>query len=291
MTAIRFHVWGCRGGRNTRGSRIGNSTSCYSLVTGEDLFVFDAGRGLVTAAEEVAPGGQLADVKRVHVIITHAHMDHWEGLKDAQWMWRRGNGVELTVFAPNEALTTIRAGHEPPAFVALDVLALGTLAKLSFVPTVAGTQVALPGATLTTAPLHHYSGIAPNRRFLETVGYRLAIDGGPAIAYLCDHEPTAATQPVEDALLADSQLALVDANYARIADHAFGHGSIEYAAQVARRHTNVHVLATHHGPMLSDRDIDDAHRTFGKGCANLAVSTEHSEARWNPAARRFEPVP
>ena len=89
-------------------------------------------------------------------------MDHWEGLKDAEWMWRRNNGLELTVLAPKEALDTIRGGHQPPAFVALEVLALGTLET-------AGIRRArrrrrpsrCPGATLQTVALHHYSGIDP----------------------------------------------------------------------------------------------------------------------------------
>ena len=53
VTDIRFQVWGSRGGRNTHGSRIGNLTSCYSLRAGEDVFVFDAGRGLLVLAEAV----------------------------------------------------------------------------------------------------------------------------------------------------------------------------------------------------------------------------------------------
>lgn len=290
MTSIRFKVWGCRGGRNTCGSSLGNATSCYSLAVDDELFVFDAGRGLVALAEEVVDGGALAAARRLHLVITHAHMDHWEGLKDARWMWRRNNGIALHVLAPREALDAIRQGHQPPAFVALEVLALGTLASLQFTELHPGSKVALPGATLEPVALHHYSGIAPNQRHLDTLGCRLAIDTGPAVAYLCDHEPTPQTRAMESAVLAASQLALVDASYARVADHAFGHGSIEYAAELARVHPSTRVLATHLGPDLSDREIEDAHRHFGATTPNLAIAVEGCEEHWDPAARRFARV-
>ncbi len=224
VNETQLHIWGCRGGRNTWHSRIGNATSCYSLAVGADLFVFDAGRGLGALAAALAGDERLRAIERLHVLVTHAHLDHWEGLKDAEWMWRRDNGLELTVLGPQEALDTIAAGHAPPAFVPLEVLALGTLRRLSFVALAAGASVALPGATLETVALHHYSGLEPNRRYLDTLGYRLAVTDGPTVAYLSDHEPTAATRALEDAVVATAQLVIVDANHSDVAQHTFGHG-------------------------------------------------------------------
>ena len=287
MSQILLQVWGCRGGRNTSGSHIGNATSCYSLAVGADLFIFDAGRGLGTLAAALATDARLRGVERLHVLVTHAHMDHWEGLKDADWMWRRDNGLELTLLGPGEALETIAAGHQPPAFVALDVLALGTLRRLSFVELTAGASIELPGATLHAVALHHYSGMAPHRRYLDTLGYRLAIADGPTVAYLSDHEPTADTRAMEDAVAAASQLVIVDANVSDVAQHAFGHGSIESAAELARRHPATHVLAGHHGPLQSDRQIEDALSRHGAGVPNLAIAREGSDAVWDPTAGRF----
>jgi phosphoribosyl 1,2-cyclic phosphodiesterase len=274
VSSTVLQVWGCRGGRNTRGSQVGNSTSCYSLAVGADLFIFDAGRGLCPLAASLATDERLRRIERLHLLLTHAHMDHWEGLKDAEWMWRRDNGLELTVMAPKEAIDTIRGGHRPPAFVDLEVLAVGTLRRLSFVELVPGTRVDLPSATLDPVSLHHYSGIAPNRRYLETLGYRLAVAGGPTLSYLSDHEPTGETRAMEDAVAAGSQLVIVDANYSDVAQHAFGHGSIESAAQLARRHPATRVIAGHHGPMQSDAQIEDALRRHGAGVSNLAIARE-----------------
>lgn len=284
MSDITFGIWGCRGGRNTHGSRLGNLTSCYSLRAGDALYVFDAGRGLLPLADAIVSGA-IAQVSRVHVLVTHAHMDHWEGLKDAPWMWARNNGLALEVFAPAEALAAIRQAHEPPSFVPLEVLAQGTLARFGYVELAIDTTRALPGATLRTFALHHYSGAGMDRRYLETLGYQLTIDDGPTIAYVTDHEPTDATRAIEDAILAPAQLAILDASYGDVHEHAFGHGSIEYAATVARRHPGVHILAAHHGPLRSDDAIDEAARRHAM--PNLAVATEGTTLVWHAPTRRF----
>ena len=113
--------------------------------------------------------------------------------------------------------------------------------------------------------------------------------GGPRVSYLSDHEPTEATRAIEDALLADCQLAIIDANYGAIADHAFGHGSIEYAAGLARRHPTTWVLAAHHGPLRADAAIEAMHRRYGADCPNLTLAIEGAGARWDAVAGAFKP--
>jgi phosphoribosyl 1,2-cyclic phosphodiesterase len=282
-----LQIWGCRGGRNAHRSRIGNLTSCYSLRVGPELFVFDAGRGLIALADALLDERTITGVERVHVLVTHAHMDHWEGLKDAAWLWRPNNGLALTLLGPSEALAAIRRAHEPPSFVALDVLALGTLASFAYVELAAGAVHAMPGAVLTTVALHHYSGLATGRRHLETLGYHLAIEGGPRVAYMCDHEPADTTRATEDRLLSTSDLALVDANYGELAEHAFGHGSLAYAAELARRHPHTIVMATHHGPSRTDDAIEEGLRVHAAGLPNLRGARDGTILRWDAAPARF----
>jgi ribonuclease BN (tRNA processing enzyme) len=287
MDSLGFDVWGSRGGRSRDGSRIGTLTSCYSIAVGSDLFIFDGGRGLARLAEAVFSDARFAAIQRVHVLITHAHLDHWEGLKDAEWMWRKGNGLAVTVFGPKEALDAIQAGYQPPAYVPLEILALGTLGSLAFVELAADTTTAVAGATLKTVALHHYSGMTPHRRYLAALGYRLEVPGGAIVVYLNDHEPVATTRVAEDSVLAGAHLAIVDANYCNLADHAFGHGSIESAAEVARRYTATVVLASHHGPMSTDTQIEDGHRRHGAGLGNLAIAVEGDRWIWDGTAGQF----
>lgn len=276
VSPTELRVWGCRGGRSALGSRIGNLTSCYSVRVGDDVYVFDAGRGLVALADAVLGGedAALRDVRRVHVLVTHAHMDHWEGLKDAAWMWRPRNGIAVAVYAPAEALAMIRRAHEPPSFVALDVLAKGTLESFEMYELEVGEVRELPGATVAARPLHHYSGVAPTRHYLHTLAYQLAIAGGPRVAYACDHEPTAETHTVEHELFSTSDLVLVDANYGELGEHAFGHGSLAYAAGAAARYPRTTIVATHHGPGRTDDAIEDGLSRHGVGRANFAIARD-----------------
>lgn len=283
----RFQVWGARGSRNASDSRIGKATSCYSLVVGSDLFVFDAGSGILALSAALQTDDRLSRVQRVHLLISHAHWDHWEGLKDADWMWRKGNGLELTIMAPAEALAAIKQAFGPPSFVALDILAIGTLASLRTVELHSGSSLPLPGATVETMPLHHYSGIAPNQRFLETLGYRLSVDGGPTIAYVCDHEPTDKTSAMERAAVDAADLAIVDASYSDTTEHAFGHGSIESVAQLAREFPDTDVLAAHHGPLRSDAEIEEAAHRHGADLERFSLAREGDCLDWDGDARRF----
>lgn len=286
----QFHIWGSRGSRNALGSRIGNSTSCYSLAVGSELFVFDAGSGLLRLSAALRTDERLTHIERVHLIVSHAHWDHWEGLKDAEWMWRKDNGVELSILGPKEALDTIRLVCEPPSFIRLETLAIGTLASLAFVELKAGASFPLPGATLEALALHHYSGIAPNRRYLETLGYRLVVDGGPTIAYLCDHEPTDDSFEMERQTVSSADLSIIDASYSDIAEHSFGHGSVESAARLARALPDARVLIAHHGPLRTDEEIEDAVARHASDLAQLAIAVEGATEQWDTSTGRFTPL-
>ncbi len=233
---------------------------------------------------------RLAKIERVHLLISHAHWDHWEGLKDAEWLWRKGNGIALSIMGPKEALDAINKAFSPPSFVPLDILAIGTVASLSLVELSAGESTQLPGATVDALALHHYSGIAPHKRFLDTLGYRLSIEGGPTIAYICDHEPTAETSEMEKTAVASADLAIIDASYSDVSEHAFGHGSIESVAQLARSFPDVPVMAAHHGPLRSDEQIEEAAQRHGEGLERFSLAVEGASLDWDADAGRFVPT-
>jgi phosphoribosyl 1,2-cyclic phosphodiesterase len=257
-------------------------------MVGEDLFVFDAGSGLVALSAAQLRDAEMRGVRRVHVLVTHAHLDHWEGLKDAEWLWAKGCGVELTILAPQEALDAMNNAFQPPSFVKLDILAIGTVERLSYVPLKARDSLDLHGTRLEILELYHYSGLAANKRFLDTYGYRLTVPGGPTVVYMCDHEPVPETKPMEDAALAGAHLAVVDASYCHCSQHAFGHGSVESAAGLARRFADTLVLAGHHGAMQEDEVIEEAMQRHGADLDNLSLATEDTAGLdWDAQAGRF----
>jgi phosphoribosyl 1,2-cyclic phosphodiesterase len=286
---IQFDVWGCRGSRNFVPSRskIGNRTACYSLLVGEDLYILDAGRGLAALAQSMRTEARFKKVSRAHVLVSHAHMDHWEGLKDADWFWYRGNGLRVTILATRQGLDAIRSGHDHPSYVPLELLAEGTVARLDHRELKAQETVAIENLSLRTYALNHYSGQGFSRRPLDTLGFRLEVKGGPVVCYLSDHEPGDDTRDTELAILGGAHLALYDSHFPDIKRQAHGHGSQEHSAQMARRHPRALVLAGHHGPMFSDKEILATHRTWGRGLKNFQVAVEGSTYNWDGRLAAF----
>lgn len=291
--AVQFDVWGCRGSRNLvpDRSKIGNRTSCYSVLSGDAVFVFDAGRGLAALGSAMFRERRFAAARSVHLLVTHSHMDHWEGLKDVEWFWRRGNGMAVTLYGTSEALTAIHNGFSPPSYVPLDRLAHGTAARLGFRTLQAGTKANVDGALLETFALNHYSGDRDSRRIIDTIGYRLTLARGPVLVYLSDHEPTADTLEAERRVTKGADLVVYDCHFPDRRDHAYGHGSQEHGASVARERAKENprslVLAGHIGPTLGDDEIRAAHRRHGQGARNFQLAVEGHTYTWSPRDVRF----
>jgi phosphoribosyl 1,2-cyclic phosphodiesterase len=290
---VRFEVWGCRGSRNLvpPQSRIGNRTSCYSLRVGEDVIVFDAGRGLAALSHALRTEAVYRGVRQVLALVSHAHSDHWEGLRDADWFWHAGSGVAVRVVANAEALGAIRAGYRHPSYVALELLAATTRTPLAFETLATGGGKDGPGWVLRTAALNHYSGNGSKRRRLDTMGFQVSVEGGPTVAYLSDHEPTPRTARTEQRLTDGAHLVLFDAHFGERHQQMHGHGSQEHAASVARRRPELLVLAGHHGPALTDGQILAARRRHAGGLRNYALAIEGVGYEWDPRAARFRRRP
>jgi phosphoribosyl 1,2-cyclic phosphodiesterase len=289
MESVEFEIWGARGSRSLSPpvSSIANYTSCYSVRAGADLFVLDGGRGLGVLSRSLAAEARFRGVERIHLLLSHSHMDHWEGLKDAEWFWTNGNRLKLRVLGAEEAIETVRRGYGHPAYVPLEVLAAHTLRRLDFSTLQAGETRRIRGWRIQTFALNHYSGAGKSRNQLDTLGYRLRSPQGLVVAYMCDHEPNGETAADEERMIDGAHLALIDAHFADRIQQAYGHGSQEHAASLARRYPETLVLAAHHGPIHDDRDIRRAHRRHGKGLPNYAVAEEGMRLTWNPRTRRL----
>jgi hypothetical protein len=56
---------------------------------------------------------------------------------------------------------------------------------------------------------------------------------------------------------------------------------------MARRHPQTLVLAGHHGPMFSDKDILATHRGSSRGLRNFAVAVEGTTYTWDRRRAAF----
>ena len=250
---MKVRLWGTRGSVASPGAdtaRYGGNTSCVE-VRGADgtLLVLDAGTGIRPLGAALDP-----TVRRVHILLTHLHMDHIQGLGFFKPLF--DPDVETHLWGPATASDALRRRLvrylSPPLFP----VHLRDLPRLVLHDVPAGAFDV--GEFRVTADRICHPG--------HTVGYRIA-NGRSRVAYLSDHEPAlgAAVFPLPDdwtsgyTLGRDVDLLVHDAQYslAEYQHHVgWGHSALDHALAFARLTGARHLVTFHHDPSHSDDDID-----------------------------------
>jgi phosphoribosyl 1,2-cyclic phosphodiesterase len=250
---MELTIWGCRGSVPTPGAatvRDGGNTSCVTLRPDDDtLLILDAGTGIRELGRHL--NGLPKDV---HILLTHLHLDHIEGLRFFAPLWRPE--TTLTIWGPASPVRTLRDRLRlllsPPLFpihlgdVPANLVFRDAEAVMHFGPArVISQRVQHPG---------------------PTVGYRVELDGR-ALAYIPDHEPALGLDldGVSPDWISGLELAqgadwlLHDAQYFEDEYPAlvgWGHSSVAHAVTVARYAKARRLVLFHHDPGHDDSDLE-----------------------------------
>jgi phosphoribosyl 1,2-cyclic phosphodiesterase len=252
---MQVRVWGCRGSLAAPGPetlRYGGNTSCVEvrLDRGSTL-VLDAGTGM-------RPFGVAIDrqpVDELHVLLTHLHLDHLQGLGFFRPLFRPG--LDLHIWGPASPVQNladrIATYLSPPLF---PVRLSDIPARVTFhdAPEAA---VSIGSATVRAGKVTHQG---------PTVGYRIE-ESGRTFVYLPDHEPLPGGRVSEEPsewisghdIARDADVLFHDAQYR---DHEYpqhigwGHSCIEHVTGFATR-AGVHtVVLFHHDPYHVDDELE-----------------------------------
>jgi phosphoribosyl 1,2-cyclic phosphodiesterase len=252
---MRLTIWGCRGSVPTPGPdtvRYGGNTSCVevSLDNGTNL-VLDAGTGIRRLGFDLLDRG----ARRVHLLLTHLHLDHLEGLRFFAPLW--DERVTLDIWGPPSPLLSLRErisrSFSPPLFP-IDLREVPARVTFHDVPRQPWT---VDGARLLADLVVHPG---------PTVGFRIETVTS-SFAYLPDHEPALAgtiaarsRDWISGAAIADDvDILLHDAQYfedeyeERI---GWGHSSVSDAVAFARAVGARRLILFHHEPRHTDVSLE-----------------------------------
>lgn len=264
---MKVTFWGTRGSLASPGTdtaRYGGNTSCVSVEGPEKtLLILDAGTGIRNLGQDLD-----LSPKKVHILLTHLHMDHIQGLPFFAPL--RREGTEVHVWGPASTTLGLEARLQkylsPPLFP-VSVRELASEIHFHELP----AHMIEIGEFVIKAQLI----IHPN----PTIGYRVQY-GNTAVTYLPDHEPALGgpTFPYEKSWTSGYQLAegsdllIHDTQYTE-EEYAerigFGHSSIGHAFQFAKLCEVKHFVPFHHDPTHNDDQLD---RIFAATLKNLQPS-------------------
>ena len=256
---MRVSFFGTRGSIATPGIgtlRYGGNTSCVEIVSNAGTrVVLDAGTGAVALGRHISGEGKPV---RSHLLITHTHWDHIQGIPFFSPLFVPGN--EWDIYGPRglgQSLSQTLAGQMEYTYfpVAMDLMG----AVIRYHDLVEGT-LCLGDILVTSRYLNHPA---------LTLGYRLEANK-VVVVYACDHEPYTRSLADGDGeivgadlrhaeFLANADLVIHDAQYRACeyeAKQGWGHSTGEYAFAVSRFAGVKRLALTHHDPAREDTDID-----------------------------------
>jgi phosphoribosyl 1,2-cyclic phosphodiesterase len=248
---VRVKIWGCRGSVPTPGPdtvEYGGNTSCVEIELDEGAaLVFDAGTGIRSLGLELAARG----VRNVHLLLTHLHLDHLEGLRFFAPLW--DERVTVNIWGPPSPLLSLQEriarSFSPPLFP-IDFRDVPARVTFQDVPR---RRWSVEGASLSADLVVHPG---------PTVGFRIESPRA-SFAYIPDHEPALAGPLGEKspdwisgaAIAAGVDMLLHDAQYfedeyeQRV---GWGHSSVADAVAFTHAVRARRLLLFHHEPLHTD---------------------------------------
>ena len=274
---MNLKIWGSRGSLASPGAstkRYGGNTSCIEVrPPGCDVVILDAGTGIRELGMRLVEEG----CKRMHLLLTHLHVDHLEGLGMFEPIWRPE--TELHIWGPASPIASLEERiamyFSPPLFPV----------HLSEVPaTIHYHDASESEWTIDGAQFASHAIIHPG----PTVGYRVEA-GGKSLAYLTDHEPALGSDLASDApewisgfeLARGVDLLIHDCQYSNEeyrTRQGWGHSTTEQVAHFAERAGADRLLLFHHDPMHADdmleTMLEDVLETWAVGPERCAIARE-----------------
>lgn len=269
--AVRF--WGVHGTLPVPGEhtlRYGGNTSCVTVtLSGQRLFIFDAGSGIKVLSDQLmAAGGQVAAT----IFISHPHWDHINALPFFAPLYLPGNEFRICGPAQGErGIKNLLSAQMDKVFFPITIEEFR--AELSFCDLSEGCYD-IDGARVSALQLTHQG---------YCLGYRIDYCGR-SVCYLTDNELHPESSPNYDArtrerlidFARDTDVLITDSTYfdqEYAQKQGWGHSCLSEVADFAHRAGAKTLYLFHHDPAHGDDDIDRKLEFVQQRLADLRSAT------------------
>ena len=225
----------------------GGNTSCFLVDLGGETVILDAGSGLSSLGTDVPlPGGR----KRVHMLLSHLHLDHIMGLFSFSLL--HDPAAEICLYGDMGLRSRLDAVLGPPYWpLGLDDFQ----ARVEVRELEPGARLPLgDGVTLSTLRGNHPGG---------SLLYRLE-GGGKTLVYALDCEMDENMSAALARFAQDADLLIWDATFtAGDLIKGWGHSTWQEGLALGRLADVKRVLMTHYTQSYSDRFLSEQERLAG----------------------------